>query len=174
MTIAPWRTTRFTWRSARRSSLEPVDLLAMAHGFAGSAPSWPGMDDPSERCWHTIAATDRFEAWVVAWPVGGNIELHDHGDSGGAVVIASGSLVETSVRSDDLGLHATSLSIHTGGHVVFGPKHVHDLVNNGPGPALSIHVYSPALRTMTYFDRRDGRQLVPVRTEEYNEGLLVG
>ena len=146
----------------------------MAHGFAGSATSWPGMDDPSVRCWRTIVATDRFEAWVVAWPVGGNIELHDHGGSAGAVVIVSGTLVEASVLPDDGELDATSMSIHPGGHVVFGPGHVHDLVNNGPGPALSVHVYSPALQAMTYFGRSDRNRLVPVRTEEYRKGLLVG
>jgi hypothetical protein len=64
--------------------------------------------------------------------------------------------------------------IHAGGHVVFGPGHVHDLVNHGPGPALSVHVYSPALKAMTYFDWSPRNRLVPVRTEEYREGLLVG
>jgi predicted metal-dependent enzyme (double-stranded beta helix superfamily) len=146
----------------------------MARGFAGSAMSWPGLDDPSERCWRTIAATDRFEAWVVAWPVGGNIELHDHGGSAGAVVIASGTLVETSVRPDGSELDATSTAIHTGGHVVFGPRHIHDLVNHGPGPAVSVHVYSPALHAMTFFDWSDRHRLVAVNTEEYREGLLVG
>jgi hypothetical protein len=175
MTIAPWRTAKLTRRSTRRRSLEPADLLAVAEGFAHSATTWPGMDDPSGRCWRTIAATDRFEAWVVAWPVGANIELHDHGGSSGAIVIASGTLVETSVRPDDDGkLIATSLSIHTGGHVVFGAGHVHDLVNHGPGPVLSVHVYSPVLSAMTYFDWSDRHRLVAVRTEEYREGLLVG
>jgi hypothetical protein len=90
MTIAPWRTAKLIARSTRRRRLEPVDLLAMAEGFAGSAASWPGMDNPSVRCWRTIAATDRFEAWVVGWPVGGNIELHDHGGAAGAVVTSRG------------------------------------------------------------------------------------
>ncbi len=173
MTIAPWRTTKLTWRPPRRRTLGPVDLLAVARRFAGSAASWPGMD-PSVRCWRTIATTDRFEAWVVAWPVGGNIELHDHGGSAGAIVIVSGTLVETSVRPHDGDLDVTSRSIDTSGHVVFGPGHVHDLVNNGPTPALSVHVYSPALHAMTYFDWSGGNRLVAVRTDEYHEGLLVG
>ena len=174
MTIAPWRTRKFTRPSARQRPLEPVDLLAMARGFAGSASSWPGMDNPSERCWRTIAATDRFEAWVVAWPVGGSIELHDHGGSAGAVVIASGTLVESSVRDVDGELDITSRSIGTGGHVVLGPRHIHDFANPGPAPALSVHVYSPALHAMTYFDWGDGHRLVAIRTEEYHQGLLVG
>ena len=57
--------------------------------------------------------------------------------------------------------------------MVFGPEYVHDFVNGGPGPALSVHVYSPALRSMTYFDWSDRNGLVGVRTENYREGLLV-
>ena len=33
-----------------------------------------------------------------------------------------------------------------------GPAHVHDIVNAGPARATSIHVYSPPLRFMTFYD----------------------
>jgi len=174
MTIALWRTAEpINWRK-RRNVLTPVDLLGEAQRFAQSAASLPGMDNPCERCWRTIAANQCLEAWVVAWPVGGAIELHDHGNSAGAVVVASGSLRETSVRpGGDQGLVASSASIGIGEHVLFGPGYVHDFVNVGPGPALSVHVYSPALHSMTYFDWSDGEELIEVRTENYREGLLV-
>jgi hypothetical protein len=173
MTIAPWRTTELI-RRRRKRALGPVDLLATAHRLARSATSLPGMDDPCERCWRTIVANDQFEAWVVAWPVGGAIELHDHGNSAGAVVVARGVLSETSVRpSDDQTVFASSTSVGTGEHVIFGPGYVHDFVNSGPGPALSVHVYSPALHSMTYFDWSDDQGLIGVRTESYHEGLLV-
>ena len=110
MTIAPWRTAEPIRRRKRRA-LAPVDLLVTAQRLAGSADSLPGMDDPCERCWRTIIANDQLEAWVVAWPVGGAIELHDHGNSGGAVVVARGTLTETSVRrGDDRTVCATSTS----------------------------------------------------------------
>lgn len=173
MTVARWRTAEPSRRRKRRT-LPPVDLLATAHRLARSAKLLPGMDDPSERCWRTIVANEQLEAWVVAWPVGGAIELHDHGNSVGAVVVARGTLSETSVRpGDDRTLLATSTSIGTGEHVVFGREYVHDFVNGGPGPALSVHVYSPALRWMTYFHWSDRDGLVGVRTEDYREGLLV-
>jgi cysteine dioxygenase type I len=173
--IAPWRSAEPSQRWKRKGSLAPLELVATAHRFAGTASSLPGMDDPCERCWRTIAADHRCEAWVVAWPVGGAIELHNHGNSAGAVVVVSGTLVETSVRhSDHRQLAMSSLSVGTGEHVAFGPGYVHDFVNHGPGPALSVHVYSPALHAMTYFDWSDGQGLVRIRTEEYREGLLVG
>jgi mannose-6-phosphate isomerase-like protein (cupin superfamily) len=152
-----------------------VDLLQVAEGLACSADTWPGLDDPVERCWRTVAVTGRFEAWVVAWPMGGAIELHDHGRSAGVVVVASGRLVETSLHRDAGGALAERLTtVASGDHVLFGPGHVHDLVNEGPGPALSVHVYTPALRAMTFFDRSATGGLVPVRTEHYRDGFLVG
>lgn len=173
MTIVPFRPTRFRRRSARRQPFEPVDLVAMAYGFAGRASDWPGLDDPLERCWRTIAATERFEAWVVAWPVGGTVELHDHGGSAGAVVVASGTLVELSLGSVH-GEPKTNTKSIPGHHLSFGRGHIHDFVNHGPDPALSVHVYTPALQAMTYFDWADEHDLVAVRTDEYFEGALIG
>lgn len=145
-----------------------AELLAIALRLAPSASSWPGMEDPQDRSWHTVAATDRYEAFVIAWPVGGAIELHDHGDSAGAVVVAGGSLVETVVGHAEGGsLQMTSRSVTCGEHLVFGPGHVHDIVNHGPGPAVSVHVYSPVLRSMTFFEPRDGAVLMAVRTEDF-------
>ena len=150
-----------------------VDLLAIAEGLAHSAPSWPGMASPTERCWRTVAATDLFEAFVIAWPVGGAIDLHDHGGAAGAVVVAAGELVETTVRPGRDGtLDVRSSRLPTGGTLVFGPGHVHDIVNRGPGPALSVHVYSPALTSMTFFDIADHHRLVPVRTEDYDSAAV--
>ena len=143
----------------------------VAEGLARSASSWPGTEDPEVRSWRTVAATDRYEAFVIAWPVGGAIELHDHGDSAGAVVVAGGSLVETvgGPRRRRLPGGRSPGRVDEGGHLEFEPGHVHDIVNHGPGPALSVHVYSPVLRSMTFFEARDDALLVAVRTEDYRD-----
>ncbi len=171
---APWWETDAVVGRSHRRALAPPDLLEVAEGLARAAHRWPGLDDPVERCWRTIALTRRFEAWLVAWPAGGAVELHDHGRSGGAVVVVSGDLVELSVSRAGRGIAAATTPVPAGGHVLFGRGHVHDLVNEGPGPALSVHVYTPELRSMTYFDLRRTDRLVPVRTEQYRHGLLVG
>jgi Cysteine dioxygenase type I len=49
--------------------------------------------------------------------------------------------------------------------IAFGPDHVHNLVNPGPGVAISVHAYSPPLSTMTYYDDAPGTFLARVRTE---------
>lgn len=170
----PWWATDAVVRRTLRRTLAPTDLLEVAAGLARSADRWPGLDDPVERCWRTVALTPRFEAWLVAWPVGGAVELHDHGRASGAVVVVSGDLVETSVTGRGRRLTTRTTPVPAGGHVLFGPGHVHDLVNNGSRPALSVHVYTPALRSMTFFDPHRPDRLVPVRTEQYRNGLLVG
>jgi hypothetical protein len=42
------------------------------------------------------------------------------------------------------------------------PTRVHGVWNPGPANALSVHVYSPPLSTMTFYDPR---RLTPLRTE---------
>ncbi len=149
-------------------AVDTAGLRTIAEGVARTAGDWPGLHHPEKRTWHTVAATDRYEAFVIAWPEGGSIELHDHGDSAGAVVVVAGSLVETSVSHDvDGSLTMRSRVLGRHDHLEFGPGHVHDLANLGRGPALSVHVYSPVLATMTFFEPRDGSVLVAVRSEDY-------
>ena len=37
----------------------------------------------------------------------------------------------------------------------FGAAHVHDVANLGRVPAISLHVYAPALQTMRRYERID-------------------
>ena len=150
--------------------LDPAGLLPIAEGLAATAPLWTDLGEPVARTWRTIAATDAFEAFVIAWPTGGSIELHDHGDSAGAVVVAAGELVETTVTCGPGGSwETTSRPLGVGDRLSFGPGHVHEIVNRGSTPALSVHVYSPVLRSMTFFDQRADSGLVAVRTESFHE-----
>src|SRR5580700_2798663 len=73
------------------------ELQAVAEGLATLARGWTGMVGATRRRWQLLAAAPSFEAWVIGWPPGGTIELHDHGDSAGAVVVVDGELVETLV-----------------------------------------------------------------------------
>ena len=144
-----------------------VDLLAIARGFAPSAPAIPEILEATERTWVLLAVTDLFEAWAIAWPPGGTIQLHDHGPSSGAVVVTRGDLVETTVRPTTRGMALIGTHrITTGGHRTFGPRYVHDLSNDGDSPAVSVHVYGPRLGTMNYYELGTRGRLRVVRTEE--------
>ncbi len=143
-----------------------IDLLAIAEGFAVTAPGIADLHGLPERRWVLLTVTDLFEAWAIGWPAGGKMEFHDHGPSGGAVVVASGTLTETTVRSGSG--RATVIgtrSLGPGSHRRFSPGYVHDLTNDGDQEAVSVHVYGPRLTTMNYFrlGRRGGLEVV--RTE---------
>jgi len=170
MTIAPVRPPG-PGRVTSRLVLESDELLPIAVDLAATALLWPDLHDPTRRTWRRIAVGESCEAFVISWPTGGSIELHDHGGSAGAVVVTAGDLVETTARPGiDGGVVTTTRSLSAGSHVVFGPGHVHNIANHGLGPALSVHVYSPVLSSMTFFEQRGDTGLVPVRSEAITDG----
>jgi Cysteine dioxygenase type I len=137
--------------------LAPSKLLAIAKELACGARNWPGVRNPDRRVWELIDSSQDFEAWVIGWPPGGAIELHDHGESGGAVVVAQGELVEMVITEDGKEPRAmTNTVLPESASVTFDRSHIHEIVNLGPGPAISVHVYAPRLTAMTYYDFRDG------------------
>jgi hypothetical protein len=144
-----------------------INLLAIAQGFAVSAAAIPELQDLTERTWVLLAVTDLFEAWAIGWPSGGTIELHDHDLSRGAVVVASGELVESTVRATPRGVALIgNHRIGAGQYRKFGPRYVHDLTNDGEQDAVSVHVYGPKLTTMSYYELDGQGRLGVVRTEE--------
>jgi hypothetical protein len=122
---------------------------------------WPGALDMERRSWRLMARTTDFDAWLIAWPSGGKVELHDHGNSTGAVSVIRGALVEAVPRRDETGgLSLVHHELREGATLGFGAGHVHDVTNESDGPALSLHVYGPALTTMTFYDVDEGQLVV--------------
>jgi mannose-6-phosphate isomerase-like protein (cupin superfamily) len=138
---------------------------------------WPRVRRDSGRRWYEPLLEEAdFEAWLLGWPVGEGIELHDHGSSSGALVVVEGTLTESYVEASDRGRPAALLRhrrLAEGASVAFGPDHIHDVVNGGDRQALSIHVYSPRLRSMTFYENRAGRGLAAVRTEVSRPDLVL-
>lgn len=130
---------------------------------------WPRVQRGTDARWYVpLLVEDDFEAWLLGWPTGEGIELHDHGPSSGALVVVEGTLLETSVAASDWvrpGARLRHRRLPEGSLVSFGPDHIHDVVNSGTRRALSIHVYSPRLRSMTFYENRPDRGLAAVRTE---------
>jgi predicted metal-dependent enzyme (double-stranded beta helix superfamily) len=134
-------------------------LVAIASGIA-SSPLWSehAHHDPAERRPVRLLATPAYEVWVIGWTTGQGVEPHDHGSARGVLAVAEGTLTE--VASTDGGLRRTELpagSVHR-----LEERIVHEVVNAHTLPATSIHVYSPPLRSMTFYDPADGR---PIRTD---------
>ena len=166
---ARWRPTpeagagSSSWRPTRVDPREVASRLA-------PAVHWPGALDRQRRTWRLVARTPDFDAWLIAWPSGGKVELHDHGNSTGAVSVISGVLVEAVPWRDDTGrLSLVRHEIRAGATLGFGARHVHDVTNESDGYALSLHVYSPALTSMTFYDV-SGDQLVVRAVEAAADG----
>jgi hypothetical protein len=135
----------------RRIGRSP-DPLEIARQLA-PVLQWSGEAVTDGRRWRLAVRTAQFDVWLIAWPQGGRVELHDHGRSRGAIAVLEGSLVEATPWRDDTGrfaLHRRTLAV--GDVVSFGSHHVHDVVNDAQEHAVSLHVYSPPLRTMGFYE----------------------
>jgi hypothetical protein len=158
-------------RSAAK--LGPAELMAIADTLATDVTPWPSVAGNVGRDWALISATDRYEAFAIWWSPGISIDLHDHGDCVGAVAVVAGELYETAVMEHEGAVVGTTTSrVRAGGSWFFSGRHVHDVVNRSSSYALSVHVYSPRLTSMTHY-RMDGSVLRPDRTVAYDRGMMV-
>ena len=94
------RVRRDRWGTERlHGSVRPAEIAQRL----APAVHWPGALEVQERSWKLVARTPDFDAWLIAWPSGGKVELHDHGDSSGAVSVIAGTLVEAVPWREDSG-----------------------------------------------------------------------
>jgi len=135
-----------------RGRLGPAALRAVTALVAGRPATWLGSVEPNPeaRVYTRLFHAEELEIWLLGWEGGQETTWHDHGGSSGSFRVVEGDLVE------ELRLPAGRVRRRTlgaGDAAAFGPGYAHNVVREHPGPALSIHAYSPALRTMTYYER---------------------
>ncbi|MFE9203129.1 cysteine dioxygenase [Micromonospora sp. NPDC007230] len=137
--------------------IDPPDLLAVAARWADPA-RWPVplRFDPAQRWYARLAAEATHEVWALSWLPGQGTDLHDHGGSEGAFLVVAGTLTEETVSGGRLRPHRLA----AGAGRRFGARHVHLVTNRGDRPAVSVHVYRPALRRMTRYRLVAGQLLV--------------
>ena len=117
---------------------------------------WPHVRyEESERYYTRVAVDESYEAWLLTWLPGQSTGLHDHGGSSGAFVVVTGALTETTVAPG--GVHEVVRLLARPRVRTFGAAHLHDVANRGSVPAISLHVYAPALQTMRRYERIDER-----------------
>jgi predicted metal-dependent enzyme (double-stranded beta helix superfamily) len=120
-------------------------------GLAAARDLWGAVvcHDPGGRRPVRLLASEAYEVWVIGWTTGQHVEPHDHGRSAGAFLVVEGALVEVLPQP---GGPAVEHALASGRvrHVAVGT--VHDVLNRAPEPATSLHVYSPPLSSMTWYD----------------------
>jgi predicted metal-dependent enzyme (double-stranded beta helix superfamily) len=141
-----------------------LDHLAIAARYAATPDQWPVAPrfNPMDRWYHRLAETADYEVWLLTWLPGQGTDLHDHGGSAGAFQVLSGSLTEDTV-TPGTPARITARELGEGAGRRFGTRHIHRITNRSARPAISIHVYGPALTTMTrYRIGADGLDVVTV------------
>ncbi|GAA0438319.1 hypothetical protein Aca07nite_47240 [Actinoplanes capillaceus] len=129
------------------------DHLAIAQWYSATAHDWAVAPrfNPVDRWYHRLAVADDHEVWLLTWLPGQATEIHDHGGSSGAFFVHSGDLTEDTVSTAGGRSRIVSRELGEGVGRRFGGHHIHRIVNNGIRPAVSVHVYGPALTSMTKY-----------------------
>ncbi|MDQ3751881.1 MAG: cysteine dioxygenase family protein [Actinomycetota bacterium] len=154
------------------------ELTGLVRSLADAHELWRPLVQhiPSERWYRRLHRTDGFEVWLLGWEAAQDTQIHDHGGASGAFYVAEGALVE--YHSDRRRQGPMLRDRHRrGGSRAFEPSYVHNLVNEGPGFATSLHAYSPPLTKMSFYRRTIDERLELDHTLEVDgpePSLLVG
>lgn len=151
--------------SAAAPAPSQADLLDFVRRTATDAELIASLPlDPEGRTWVRLAGPGGSEAWLIGWPPGSGTGWHDHADSAGAFVTASGELKEHALaaRLPTDGWKTLELSdgvdrtrrLAAGQGRAFGRHHVHEVLNESPDRhAVSVHAYYPPLPRIRRYSR---------------------
>jgi hypothetical protein len=143
--------------SRPRPALGQPALHDIAVGLARSAERWSTqLPEPGpQRTGLRVIGTPEYDAWLLQWPPGTAVTPHDHGASLGAFIVVIGELTE--VRWERGRRRARCMRVGDLASVNRGV--VHDVIASGTTASLSVHVYSPPLEVMGFYED-DGLRLL--------------
>ena len=146
-----------------------TNLAAIATRLAAQRSLWEPLVafDPVSRYYARLASEPTFEAWLLTWVPGQGTDWHDHGGSAGAFVTVDGTLTEEHATVSPFAaprIVPGARQLSTGTLRSFGSKHLHRVTNRTLEPAVSLHVYAPALVEMNAYTAA-GAELRLVRSQ---------
>jgi predicted metal-dependent enzyme (double-stranded beta helix superfamily) len=142
-----------------------IKLAETARRLARQRVLWERLIDydPVCRYYARISADQDHEVWLLTWLPGQGTQWHDHGGSAGSFVVLQGVLTEevagyrSATDLDDVRrVTGPAVRLSPGDQRTFGQRHLHRVTNQGPDPAVSLHVYAPKLTAMTNYVELDG------------------
>ena len=152
----------------RGRELTREELEQLVRALAAQPDLWRQhvRHSPVERLYVRLHLDTHLEVWLICWSQRQDTGFHDHDRSRGAVSVVGGALLE---RRLAVGGPPPPTAIHpTGAAFSFGATHIHDVSQTGPGFATSLHVYSPPLGEMGFYEvAPDGT--LGRRTGDYRE-----
>lgn len=165
VSLAARHVQRATVASPLTVPLVPLEALALiAAGLATSvADTELRVTEGADRAFVRLLETEAYEAWLIAWGPTGALELHNHGGSHGAIQVVTGCLAEC-YTDEPLADPVRTRSLRPGTGIRVPARRIHEVWNPGPRHSLSVHVYSPPLAEMTFFERAGDGSMIASRT----------
>ena len=153
---------------ARPRTLDVHELSSLTRSIAARSELWSPLVrfQESGRWWTRLDAPAGVDVWLITWLPSQGTELHDHGDSSAAFTVVSGTITEIRPTADGA---LVPQSLATGRTQTVDAGDLHDVLNAGTEPAVTIHAYSVPLTRMTYWARTADGVLVPARVVETDE-----
>ncbi len=129
-----------------------AEFAGLARTVAADRARWEPLVryDPTTRWYSRLRTGPGYEVWLLSWLPGQGSGRHDHGGSSGVLTVLRGTLTEHALT----GAGGVRRSLTGGGQRFFAPGYVHEVVNDGLEPAVSLHVYFPGLTEMTRYPAR--------------------
>jgi hypothetical protein len=149
--------------------LDPAQAEALADELAARAELWQHLvrHSDEERIYTELYRDHHLDVWLICWSGTQDTGLHDHDLSGGAVRIVDGALDEDRLC---LGSGIDTTRYDAGHSFRFDASRIHDVRNAEGHTTTSLHLYSPPLWRMGYYDvGEDGR--ISRRSASYAEEL---
>ncbi|MDQ1509506.1 MAG: hypothetical protein QOG50_1350 [Actinomycetota bacterium] len=145
--------------------LPPRLLAALAIKHA-SVATFDEIAEPlaGERSSARVFCSETHDIWLIRWGAGARTELHDHGESAGALYVVGGELVEHRPNPAGRGRSLRRVLRQLDDRPM-APSHIHEIANESDTVATSVHVYSPPLAAMHHFDFTPDSELRMIRRE---------
>lgn len=173
MTDVPVQSAVSSWfleRCSEDRDLLPDELRAVVRELAERPDLWRDLvrHDEHERVYVRLHRDHHIDAWLLCWVATQETGLHDHDLSSGAVQVIDGRLAEVRLVLGQTGLDEI---VYGGGEgFCFDASRIHDVRHTGAEPAVSLHVYSPPIWRMGFYEPGvDGR--LARRSASYLEEL---
>jgi predicted metal-dependent enzyme (double-stranded beta helix superfamily) len=161
------------WFAARLTEdrdLTPDELRQVADELAARPDLWRALvrHDADERIYVRLHRDHHLDVWLICWMGSQETGLHDHDVSSGAVRVVDGRLGEDRLVLGRAGFDTVEYAPGEG--FSFDASRIHDVRHTGAEPSVSLHVYSPPLWRMGYYETgADG--LLARRSASYAEEL---
>ena len=143
-------------RVAAGENLTRPQLAALAVALGRERRLWAEhvRHDPDTRYFHQLYRDVNLDVWLICWLDAQDTGYHDHELSSGAVYVVEGVLCEDYFYRDERGSIDVRTRKRESGNVFdFEGSSIHGVRHDAGGsPATSIHVYSPALWRMGYYE----------------------